>query len=66
MLLRRAAQIAERHADSAAQRLCDEIGILLPDIRIMRERGRLRLMGRSLRRRWVTDAALRWLGRLLR
>lgn len=66
VLLRRAAQIGGRRADSVARRLCNEIGVIWPDIRITRERGRVRLTGRGLRRRWLFDAALRWLGRLLR
>ncbi|MFN3819183.1 hypothetical protein [Blastomonas sp.] len=66
VLLRRAERIGERRAETIAQRLCDEIGVILPDIKILRERGRVRLTGRALRRRWITDAALRWLGRLLR
>jgi hypothetical protein len=66
VLLRRAGKMGEQRADRIAQRLCDEIGVLLPDIVIMRERGRIRLSGRGLLRRWITDSALRWLGRLLR
>lgn len=66
VLLRQAERVGTRRAERAAQRLCDEIGAMLPDIRIVRERERVRLSGRGLFRRWITDAALRWLGRLLR
>lgn len=66
VLLRRALQIGERRAERVAHRLCDEIVVILPDIRIIRERGRVILTGRGLRRRWLTDAVFRWLGRVLR
>lgn len=66
VLLRRAARIGERRADLVAQRYCDGIKMILPDIRVWCEGRRIRLTGRGLRRRWITDAALRWLGRLLR
>lgn len=66
VLLRRAAQIGAHRAESLAQRLCDEIAVIVPGIRIIRERGRVILTGRGLRRRWLTDAVFRWLGRVLR
>lgn len=66
VLLRQATRIGVRRAETVAQRLCDGIGVILPDIRIWREGTRVRLGARGLRRRWITDAALRWLGRLLR
>lgn len=66
VLMRRARMIGERRAESLAERMCTDIGTALPDIVIRREHGRIRLFGRRLRYRWLTDAALRWLGRLLR
>ncbi len=66
VLLRQAERIGARRAERVATRLGDEIGVILPDIRIIVDRGRVHLWGRGLRRRWLTDAALRWLGRLLR
>lgn len=66
VLLRRAAQLGERRADRAAQRLAERIGTAFPGVSVDVTRGRVRLKGRRLRRRWITDAALRWLGRLLR
>lgn len=66
VLLRRAAQIGERRAERLAERMCFEIGDMLPDIVITRDRGRIRLAGRGLLRRWLLDAGLRWLGRLLK
>jgi hypothetical protein len=66
VLLRRAAQIGQRRVETLAEKACIEIGIILPDIGIARDRGRIRLTGRGLRRRWWLNAALRWLGRLLR
>lgn len=66
VLLRRAIRIGERRAERLAERACFEIGEQLPDIVIVRDSGRIRLSGRGLRRRWWLNAALRWLGRLLR
>lgn len=66
VLLRQAMRIGERRADSVAQRYCDGVKVILPDIRVWREGRRIRLMGRGLRRRWLTDALFRWLGRVLR
>lgn len=65
-LLRRAARIGERRAELLAERLCDQVKVHWPDFQIVRERSRVRLSGRRLLRRRVFDAALRWLGRLLR
>lgn len=66
VLIRRAARIGERRVETLAERACVEIGTILPDIVIARDRGRIRLSGRGLRRRWIVHPALRWLGRLLR
>lgn len=66
VLLRQATRIGERRAERLAERLCDEIGVMLPDVRILAESGRVRLWGHGLLRRWIGNAALRWLGRLLR
>jgi hypothetical protein len=66
VLLRRAERIGARRADAVARRLGDEIASYLPDIRIEHHRGGLRLSGRGLLRRWLLDAGLRWLGRMLR
>lgn len=66
VLLRRATRIGERRVEALVDRACTEIHTILPDIVIARERGRIRLSGRGLRRRWWLNAASRWLGRLLR
>ena len=66
VLLRRAERIGARRADALARRLGDEIASCLPDIRIEHHRGGLRLSGHGLLRRWLLDAGLRWLGRMLR
>lgn len=66
VLMRRAARIGERRAETLAELACTEIGEQLPDILIERDSGRISLSGRGLRRRWWLNAALRWLGRLLR
>lgn len=66
VLLRQATRIGARRSETVAQWLCDEMGVILPDIRVWREGRRIRLMGRGLRRRWLTDALFRWLGRVLR
>lgn len=66
VLRRRATRIGERRVETLAEKACIEIGIILPDIVIVRDSGRIRLTGRGLRRRWWLNAALRWLGRLLR
>lgn len=65
VLLRRAVLIGERRAEHRARQMCDQIGLQWPDIRIIRDKGSVRLFGRGLlRRRWL-DAGLRWLGRLI-
>lgn len=66
VLLRRAGRIGERRAVRIADRLGEQIGAALPGVSVNVERGRVRLTGCGLARRWITDAALRWLGRLLR
>lgn len=65
-LIRQAARIGERRAERTALRLSDELRVILPDILIIADRGRLRLSARGLLHRWLTDGALRWLGRVLR
>lgn len=65
-LIRQAARIGERRAERTALRLSDELRVILPDILIIADRGRVRLSARGLLRRWLTDGALRWLGRVLR
>lgn len=66
VLLRRATRIGERRVEQLAGRLCDQIKVQWPDFGVVRERGRIRFFGRRLRYRWLTDSALRWLGRLLK
>lgn len=66
VLLRRAGRIGERRVETLAERACFEVSVILPDILILRDHGRIRLSGRGLRRRWFLNSALRWLGRLLR
>lgn len=66
VLSRRAGRIGERRVVRIADRLGERIGAALPGVSVNVDRGRVRLTGRGLGRRWITDAALRWLGRLLR
>lgn len=66
VLLRRARTIARRRAEAVAERLAGEINANVPGVSAERTGDGVRLRGRGLARRWITDAALRWLGRLLR
>lgn len=66
VLLRRARAIGERRASRASQRLADQINTTIKGVTAERVPNGVRLAGRRLARRWITDAALRWLGRLLR
>lgn len=66
VLLRRARRIGDRRAVQAARRLGDAISAELGGVTVQVERTGVRLTGRGLFRRWITDARLRWLGRLLR
>lgn len=66
VLLRRARTIAGRRADAVAERLVEEVNATIPGISAERTGDGVRLRGRGLARRWITDAALRWLGRVLR
>lgn len=66
VLLRRARAIGERRAGLAAERLAERITATIKGVTAERVGKDVRLRGRGLARRWITDAALRWLGRLLR
>lgn len=66
VLLRQAGRIGQRRVATIADRLAERIAALHSGLTAEAEPGRVRLMGRGLRRRWLTDARLRWLGRLLR
>lgn len=66
VLLRRARAIGVRRASRAAQRLAEQINGTINGVTAEQVPNGVRLYGRKLARRWITDAALRWLGRLLR
>lgn len=60
----RARARAEAAAARASARLAARIDV--PGMRAEAGRAGVTLSGRGLRRRWLADARLRWLGRLLR
>ena len=66
VLLRRARSIGERRAEIASEQLAQRINETIAGVTAQTGRSTVRLRGRGLAQRWITDAALRWLGRLLR
>lgn len=66
VLLRQAGQIGQRRVIAITDRLAERIAATLPGLSAEAEPGQVRLTGRGLRRRWLTEPALRWLGRALR
>lgn len=66
VLLRHAGRIGQRRVALIAERLAERIAATLPGVSAEVEPGLVRLTARGLRRRWRTDAGLRWLGRVLR
>lgn len=65
LLRSKAAQISERAEHRVARRLAG-LANDLPGVSIRAEGGEIRLAGRGLRRRAITDARLRWPGAWLR
>lgn len=60
----RARQRAADRAAALAARLARTIAV--PGVTAEAADGEVRLRGRGLRRRWLEDARLRWIGELLR
>ncbi|QIG81568.1 hypothetical protein [Stakelama tenebrarum] len=52
---------AEAAAEAAVRRLEAELDEHLPGVRVSRSQGVIRLTGRRLHRRAMTDPALRWI-----
>ena len=65
LLRSKAAQISRDAEHRMARRLAEPAGDL-PGVRIRADRGEMKLAGRGLRRRTITDARLRWPGAWLR
>lgn len=66
VLLRRADRIGHRRVAAITDRLAEQIIATIPGLLAEAEPGQVRLTAIGLRRRWLTETGLRWLGRLLR
>jgi hypothetical protein len=62
----RALAIAKAARDAAITRGVEEIEAVLPEVAVTAIEEGIELRGRGLLRRLITDARLRWIGRLLR
>jgi len=62
-MVERAARQAERRAESRVRELTQRLRAQLPaGIRAEAAKGRVRLTGKSLRRRFALEPGLRWIG----
>ena len=64
--LRQAERAATNHARGVLDAAERELGGLLPEARIERGAGELRISARQLLRRWIVEPALRFLARNLK
>lgn len=63
-LAERLRELGSRQSKTRAQLLKSEIAELLPDVDVsIHSNGNLVIVGRALRRRWLSSVALRFLGR---